>query len=183
LTPPTVWLGVRALEPSELEDVLPALANLLREAVHGGASLGFLPPLTEGEARRYWLSLRRELWRRSRLLFSATVGGRLAGTGQLVLPSWPNGRHRAEVQKVMVGEELRGRGIGRMLMQAMHEAAQRRGRSLLLLNTRRGGRAEHFYRGLGYRDAGLIPGYSTGPDGESYDSLLLYRVMAVRTST
>lgn len=178
MTPPIVWPAVRAVAPAEIEDLLPALADLLREAVDGGASLGFVPPLTWREARGYWLSLGPELRGRSRLLFVAIVGERLAGTAQLVLPSWPNGRHRAELQKVMVAEALRGRGIGRRLMEAMHAAAQERGRSLLLLNTRRGDPAERFYRGLGYREAGLIPGYSVGPEGESYDNLLLYRCLA-----
>ena len=111
------------------------------------------------------------------MLFAVTVADRLAGTGQLALPSWPNGRHRAEVQKVMVAASLQGLGIGRRLMEAMHDTARRRGRSLILLNTRRGDRAERFYRGIGYRDAGMIPGYSIGPEGESYDNLLLYQCL------
>jgi DNA-binding SARP family transcriptional activator/predicted GNAT family acetyltransferase len=171
----TVAPTVRVIGSTEIEDLLPALVDLLRETVDGGASLGFLPPLTHRDARRYWLSLGPELRGGSRLLFAATVGDRLAGSGQLALPRWPNGRHRAEVQKVMVAGSLRGCGIGRRLMQTMHDTARERGRSLLLLNTRRGDRAERFYRGLGYRDAGMIPGYSVGPEGESYDNLLLYR--------
>jgi acetyltransferase len=77
----------------------------------------------------------------------------------------------------MVAPALRGGGIGRRLMEAMHDTARRHGRSLLLLNTRRGDRAERFYRALGYRDAGMIPGYSIGPEGESYDNLLLYKCL------
>ena len=170
-------LTVRVIGSADIEDLLPALAELLRESVDGGASLGFLPPLMYREARRYWLSLGPELRGGSRMLFAATVADRLAGTGQLALPSWPNGRHRAEVQKVMVAASLQGLGIGRRLMEAMHDTARRRGRSLILLNTRRGDRAERFYRGIGYRDAGMIPGYSIGPEGESYDNLLLYQCL------
>jgi acetyltransferase len=173
----TVALTVRVIASTEIEDLLPALVGLLRESVDGGASLGFLPPLTDGEARHYWLSLGPELRGGLRLLFAATVADRLVGSGQLALPSWTNGRHRAEVQKVMVAAAHRGWGIGRRLMQIMHDTARERGRSLLLLNTRRGGPAERFYRGLGYRDAGMIPGYSVGPEGESYDNLLLYQCL------
>ena len=171
--PPTV----RVIASREIEDLLPALVDLLRESVDGGASLGFLPPLRHGEGRRYWLSLGPELRGGSRLLFAATVADQLAGSGQLALPSWSNGRHRAEVQKLMVGAALRGQGIGRQLMEAMHDAARQRGRSLLLLNTRLGDRAERFYRGLGYREAGMIPGYSIGPEGESYDNLVMYQYL------
>jgi ribosomal protein S18 acetylase RimI-like enzyme len=165
---------VSLVASTEVDDLLPALAELLAEAVNGGASLGFLPPVGAIECRRYWLSLRAELRDGNRLLFGAWVADRLAATGQLALPRWPNGRHRAEVNKLIVAAPLQGRGIGHHLLQAMHDAARRRGRSLLLLNTRRGDRAEAFYRGQGYREAGLIPGYSLGPEGEPYDNLLMY---------
>jgi GNAT superfamily N-acetyltransferase len=171
MMPPTV----RVIPATELEDLLPALAELLREAVDGGASLGFLPPLPHHEARRYWLSLRPELRGGSRLLFGAYVADRLAGTGQLALPSWPTARHRAELNKVMVATALRGHGIGRRLLQAIHECARQRGRSLLVLNARRGDPAETFYKQLGYREAGVIPGYMIGPWGEACDNVAMYR--------
>jgi ribosomal protein S18 acetylase RimI-like enzyme len=160
---------------TQLEDLLPALASLLADTVNGGESLGFLPPVSIVECRNYWLSLRGELRAGSRLLFGMWVGDRLAGSGQLALPRWPNARHRAEVNKLLVATALRGQGLGRYLLGAMHDAAQQRGRTLLMLNTRRGGRAEQFYRGLGYREAGMIPGYAVGPGGEAVDSLLMYR--------
>ncbi len=99
---------VRVVASTELEDLLPALVELLRESVNGGASLGFLPPLPHHEARRYWRSLGQELRGGSRLLFAAHVADRLAGTGQLALPSWPTARHRAELNKVMVAMALVG---------------------------------------------------------------------------
>ncbi len=166
---------VALIGSTQVDDLLPVLADLLAEAVNGGASLGFLPPVSPIECRNYWQSLRGELRAGSRLLFGAWVEDRLAGTGQLALPRWSNGRHRAEVNKLMVATAQQGRGIGRDLLTAMHEVAGQRGRTLLLLNTRRGDRAERLYRGLGYREVGMIPGYSMGPDGEAYDNLLMYR--------
>jgi len=173
MMPPTV----RVVASTELEDLLPALVELLRESVDGGASLGFLPPLPHHEARHYWRSLRPELRGGSRLLFGAYVADRLAGTGQLALPSWPTARHRAELNKVMVATALRGHGIGRRLLQAIHERAWQRGRSLLLLNARRGDPAEAFYKRLGYREAGVIPGYSVGSAGEAYDNVAMYQLL------
>ena len=157
-----------------LDGLVPALTELLREAVNGGASLGFLPPVALEEGRKYWLSVRRELLAGTRLLLVARRDGRVAGAGQLTLPVWPNARHRAEVQKVFVDAGLRGRGIGRALMSAIHDTARMHGRSLLVLNTRHGGPAERFYKTLGYRPVGVIPGYTVGPAGESYDDLTLY---------
>lgn len=179
MMPPTV----RMVASAEIEDLLPALVDLLRESVNGGASLGFLPPLTHDQARRYWLSLRAELRGGSRLLFAAHLSDRLAGSGQLALPPWPNARHRVEVHKLLVAAVLRGHGIGRQLLHAMHDAARRRDRSLLLLNTRRGDPAEIFYKRLGYREAGVIPGYTVGPAGEAYDNVAMYRLLGGERET
>jgi acetyltransferase len=173
MMPPTV----RVVASTELEDLLPPLVELLRESVHGGASLGFLPPLTPQEAWRYWLSLGTELRGGSRLLFAAYVADRLVGSGQLALPSWTNARHRAEVQKLLVGAAHRGHGIGRKLVHAMHGSAWQRGRSLLLLNARRGDPAETFYKRLGYQEVGVIPGYTVGAAGEAYDNVAMYRLL------
>jgi ribosomal protein S18 acetylase RimI-like enzyme len=168
---------VRAIEPDEFEAVVPELVELFREAVDGGASLGFLPPLSAEEARTYWLSLRPELERGGRVLIAAFAENRLAGSGQLMLPPWPNGRHRVEIQKLFVARAFRGCGIGRSLIVGLHNEARRRGRSLIVLYTRRGDPAERFYRGLGYVEAGVFPGYTVGPAGERYDNVAMYQVL------
>ena len=171
----TMSASIRLASPTELEDLLPALVALLRDTVNGGVPLGFLAPLTYDGGRDYWLSLRPELQAGSRLLLVAYAGDRIVGSGQLAFASMPNARHRAEVQKLFVATGLRGRGVGRSLLAALHDAARQRGRSLLLLNTRRGEPSEKFYKGLGYREVGVVPGYSVGQAGERYDTVMLYQ--------
>jgi GNAT superfamily N-acetyltransferase len=171
-------ISTRTVLPTELENLLPALLDLLRDTVNGGTPLGFLPPLTASDGRTYWRSLRPELEAGSRLLLAAFAGDRLVGTGQLSLSPSPNARHRAEMQKLFVATALRGQGVGRLLLSALHEAARRHGRSLLLLNTRRGEPAETFYKGLGYREAGVVPGWSIGMAGERYDHVTLYHELS-----
>jgi GNAT superfamily N-acetyltransferase len=167
--------NIRSISFTELERILPALVDLLRDSVNAGASLGFLPPLTHDEGRRYWLSLRADLQAGARVLLAAFSEGRIVGSGQLMLPSWPNARHRAELQKLFVAAGLRERGVGKALMDALHVEARQRGRSLLLLNTRRGEAPEGFYKGLGYREVGVVPGYTRGPGGERFDNVTLYQ--------
>ena len=167
-------LRIRATTSAELERLLPALVQLLCESVNGGASLGFLPGLTPDDGRTYWRSLHPELRAGHRLLLAAYAGDQLVGSGQLALPSWPNARHRAELQKLLVATALRGRGVGRSLVAALHGAARRHGRSLIILNTRRGDPTETFYQGLGYQAVGITPGYTIGPAGERFDNLTLY---------
>lgn len=169
---------IRPVSATALVHHLPILIELLRDTVNGGSPLGFLAPLTHDQARDYWLSLRPDLQAGSRLLLAAYVDDRLAGSGQLTLSPWPNARHRAELQKLFVATAVRGRGVGRSLVAALHEAARQRGRSLVLLNTRRGGPSEDFYRGLGYREVGVTPGYTVGSAGERYDHVTYYQELS-----
>jgi acetyltransferase len=171
--------SIRPVSPTELESHLPAFVELLRDTVNGGVPMGFLPPLTHDEGRDYWLSLRPELQAGSRLLLAAYTEDGIVGSGQLSLSSWPSSPHRAELQKLFVATALRGRGLGRSLLTALHDTARQHGRSLLHLNTRRGEPAEVFYKGLGYREVGVIPGWTVGRAGERYDHVTLYQELSL----
>ena len=167
-------IHIRPVLPTELEGTAPMLTSLLYQAVNGGSPLGFVPPLSALEAHNYWLSLAPELRDGSRLLLVAFTQQGPAGSAQLVLSTAPSGRHRAEIQKLFVASEVRGNGVGRALVTALHYAARRSHRSLIVLDTRRGDPAEAFYRRLGYREVGVIPGWTIGPQGERYDHVTLY---------
>jgi len=143
--------------------------------VNGGSPLGFLPPITRDEARDYWISLFPELATGTRLVFVAFKGDRVVGSGQLALSQRTNSPHRAEVQRLFVARALHGQGVGKSLMYALHDTAREHGRTLISLSTRRGEPAEEFYKGLGYVEAGVIPGWTIGPAGEPYDHVTLYQ--------
>src|SRR4029079_8403860 len=84
--------------------VLLELVESLREAVEDGASVGFLPPLGEEEAREYWEGVIGALREGSRVLLVARSAndGAVVGTVQLDLAMRANGRHRAEVSRLLV---------------------------------------------------------------------------------
>ena len=168
---------IRTVSADELPLLVPTLVQLLVETVDGGASLGFLAPVSPNEAGDYWLSLCPELRANKRLLVGAFTDDGIVGSVQLALPSFPNARHRAELQKLFVSKSLRGQGLGAALVAALHDCARQRGRSLVLLNARRGV-AERFYKPLGYQEIGVIPGYSLGSNGERIDTVSLYQELA-----
>ena len=167
---------IRELTSAQLEAELPRLVALLKDAVESGSGLGFEAPLTDLEAREYWLSIRPELSSGSRWLLAAYADGRVIGSGQLQLAKWSGGRHRAELQKLFVDSAHRGKGVGEALIRALHETAQRHRRSLIVLNTRCGLPAVGFYKRLGYREVGVIPGFARSP--EPHATLILYRDLA-----
>jgi len=140
---------------------------LLRDAVEHGASIGFTRPLADAEVADYWRRVGAELAGGNKVLLAARDrAGRLIGSGQLALEPRSNGRHRAEVQKLLVLAAQRGRGAGTALMQALEAAARARGRTLLFLDTSEGASgAAGLYQRLGYLHCGGIPDYAMDPDG------------------
>jgi GNAT superfamily N-acetyltransferase len=166
---------VRVVSATEMGRLLPSLAVLLRDAVDGGASLGFLPPLDPGEASLYWRGVEAKVRAGARVLVVARADARVVGCVQLVPSSRANARHRAEVQKLCVLTSERGKGIGGALMEAVHEAARARGRTLLLLDTKKGDRAEALYRRLGYSELGVVPRFTQDRTGGFQDTVFFYR--------
>ena len=156
------------------------LVELLRDSVDGGASVGFLPPLDPGDARSYWQDVAADLWKGTRVLLVARDEVRVIGSIQLELPSKPNARHRAEVQKLLVHSEVRRQGIGTQLLTAAEDTARRIGRSLLVLDTQQGSAAEGLYAGYGYSRAGEIPFYAQIGDGSLITTVLFYRMLEDR---
>lgn len=153
------------------------LTELLRDAVDGGASVGFLPPLAPAQATEYWEGVIADLGRSGRALLVAREGGRLLGTVQLELSGKPNASHRAEAQKLLVHSAARRRGLGAALMAAIEDLARRRGRLLLVLDTLAGDDGERLYRRIGYQEAGRIPGYARGADGALHTTVLFFRLL------
>ncbi|MGW3401566.1 GNAT family N-acetyltransferase [Streptomyces zhihengii] len=92
-------------------------------------------------------------------------GGRVIGTVQLRSETSPNGTHRAEVAKLLVHRDARGRGVARLLLTAAEECARDAGRTLLLLDTQTGSAAEHLYRSAGWTQVGTVPDYAADPAG------------------
>ncbi|HEU4326465.1 MAG TPA: GNAT family N-acetyltransferase [Roseiflexaceae bacterium] len=170
-------MEIKQLSSAQARPLLDELAELLRDAVDGGASVGFLPPLAQGEAQDYWQQVLGDLDRGTRILLVATVDGRLVGTVQLDLPSKPNARHRAEIQKLLVHSSARRRGLGRALLGAAEEAARAAGRTLLVLDTRAGDAAEQLYRHHGYTAAGTIPAYARNGEGTLDATVVFFRLL------
>jgi acetyltransferase len=168
-------ITIRRMFASDLKHLITDLVDVFTDTVNGGSPLGFLPPITRDVARDYWISLLPELATGSRLVFVAFNGDRVVGSGQLALSQRTNSPHRAEVQRLFVARTLRGQGVGRSLMYALHDTAREHGRTLISLSTRRGEPPEEFYKGLGYVEAGVIPGWTIGPAGERYDHVTLYQ--------
>lgn len=164
---------IRRIESTEAT-VTDGLCALLVDAVHDGASVGFLAPMSKAKALGYWRPVLAGL-QDGMVLWVAESGGEVVGTVQLSLCGKENGRHRADVQKLLVLTAHRGRGIAAALMKTVDEYAVSNGRTLLVLDTIAGSPAEFVYRHLGWQKVGEIPEYAAMPDGELRPTAYYYK--------
>jgi ribosomal protein S18 acetylase RimI-like enzyme len=169
---------IREIDAGEARVLVKPLANLLIDAVASGASVGFLPPLGRDEAAAYWISVGNSIAAGQRILLVAEHEGQIVGAVQLTLELRANGRHRAEVSKLLVHTGARRQGIGRALMLALEQIAATRGRTTLVLDTRLGDPSELLYLNLGYLKAGVIPQYARSAGGELHATAFFYKLLA-----
>jgi len=151
------------------------LRELLSDCVDHGASVGFLSPLDPAVADRYWDRVLGAVEQGSVLLWVAEEDGRVVGSVQIEPCSKDNGRHRGELQKLLVLTAARGKGVARALMAEAERFAREAHRTLLVLDTEVGSVAESVYRKLGWTRAGEIPDYATTPTGKLHPTVYYFK--------
>ncbi|MEB6542484.1 GNAT family N-acetyltransferase [Serratia plymuthica] len=151
------------------------LARLLTDAVAHGASVDYDTSISHEDAESYFHSLRPALAKGELLLWIARDDSGVIGTVQLELCQKPNGRNRAEVQKLLVHSRAQRNGVGHALMKALEKSALQQHRGLLYLDTQAGSAAEALYRFLGYRCLGELPDYAAAPDGSYHPTVIYYK--------
>ncbi len=182
---------VRPVTAEELLGAAELLGGLLADTVDGGASVGFLAPLDPGAAADWWRALAPEVGAGRLLLWVAyrkegagtDAGRRIAGTVQLRPASTANGRHRAEVAKLMVHRADRGHGLAGRLLAALEEEAVGRGIRTLVLDTETDSPAERLYAAAGWTRVGTVPDFATDPAGVPHATSIYFKALAVAGGT
>ena len=163
---------VRAV--SAVDDVL--RGELLRcwtDVSNAGGAVGFVPPVTEDDVAPVLARLLEDVHSGRDVLCVLTVDGETAGFAALVGSLSPLRRHWATVLRVQVHPSRQGGGLGRALMAGVHRIAGERGWEFLSLTSRGGTGVESFYKGLGYREVGRLPGAIRLAPGDDRDEILL----------
>lgn len=166
-------MSIRKLDRAQREMAIPELAAILADCVQGGASVGFVLPFTAVDADAYW----RQAASGMDVLLVGGDGSWIDGTVSLKFAEFPNGRHRAEVVKLLVHRGARGQGLATALMAALEEEARAAGRTTLVLDTDSDSDAVRLYRGLGWEESGSVPRYSLAPDGRLKATTFMYKLL------
>lgn len=152
-----------------------ALAALLIDCVHGGASVGFMDPLPLEHAQAFWRRIAQGVHRQERALLVAHDGQGIVGTVQLVLAQPDNQPHRADLIKMLVHRRARRQGVGAALIQSAVALAQQCRKTLLVLDTIQDSDAARLYVRLGWTLAGHVPDYALMPQGGLRPTSIYYR--------
>ena len=169
---------VLQVTPHTFNDYREGLITLLVDAVHHGASVGFMSDLDVPQASAYFCEVLSQLEQGSLLLWVLVEDQRVLASVQLALCQKANGLNRAEVQKLLVLNEARRRGLGQVLIQALEHGARQHKRGLLHLDTEAGSPAENFYSALGYTRVGELPNYCRSPDGHYSPTDIYFKTLS-----
>lgn len=151
------------------------LSDVLIDCVEGGASVGFMLPLARERARSFWQRIGNDVAAGNRALLVAEDDLGICGTVQLVLDQPDNGRHRADVAKMLVHRRARRRGLGAALLRAAEDVARSCKKRVLVLDTVTGSDAARLYERLGWVRVGDIPNYALFPDGAFCSTTYFHR--------
>lgn len=167
---------IRRLNGTEAAAAVQALAEVLIDCVHGGASVSFMAPLPLARACAFWQGVAEGVARGERaLLVAEEADGQLVGTVQLVLAQPENQPHRADVSKMLVHRRARRQGIAQQLMAAIDSTARAEGKTVLVLDTVTGGDAERLYTRAGWQRVGSVPNFALMPDGALCGTTFFHR--------
>lgn len=172
--------SITRLSAEEFAAHVEDLSGLLTAVVADGASLGFVSPFDQDAARQWWNTQLAEVSAGRLIVWVAHTADakRISGTISLALERKPNGRHRADVVKLMVHRDARGKGLARALLATAESAAAQAGARLLLLDTVTGSPADQLYQSAGWTRYGIVPSYATDPSGSFEDASFFYKQLA-----
>jgi GNAT superfamily N-acetyltransferase len=181
MTAPTTSCRVSRLY--ELDDAqVDGLTDVLVDCVEGGASVGFMHPITHDRARSFWRWTAHRVASGERAILIAEDGGGICGTVQMIMALPENQPHRAEVTKMLVHRRARRQGVGSALMRATEGVARENGKNLLVLDAVTGGEAAQLYEKLGWARVGDVPNFALLPDGASCSTTFYYRDLRYRNA-
>lgn len=151
------------------------LSEVVRSCVEGGASVGFMLPLTRSKVEGFWRDAFASAIRGERVvLVAADAANTIVGTVQVIWAQPENQPHRADVEKMLVHRRARRQGIGAALLSAAEQCARRAGKTLLVLDTASAD-AERLYARQGWQRVGAIPDYALWPTGGFCPTTIFFR--------
>jgi len=170
-------INIKMITASEMDTYVSDLTSLLVDCVDEGASIGFLSPLPESDAKQYWETIKDSAEEKISFLHVALVDNQLVGCVVLTCTGKANGLHRAEIEKMMVSPAARRTGVASSLMDRVESFATTLNLKLLLLDTREGDGSESLYQKHAFIKVGVIPKFALSSQGDLAGTSIYYKLI------
>ena len=167
------WTIRRVLQADA--STIAGLAQLTKDCVDRGASIGFMQPFTLERSVAFWTHVVEAVAGGRRALLVAEDDQGVCGTVQLIFDLPDNQPHRADLAKMQVHSRMRRQGLGEALLNAAEETARQCGKTLLVLDAVTDGDAYRLYARHGWVRVGDIPEYALYPDGGYCSTTYFYK--------
>jgi GNAT superfamily N-acetyltransferase len=167
--PPAEVRAVTAVDEALRGDLL----SCWTDVSNAGGAVGFVPPISEDDVVPLLDRLLDGVHSGRDVLALLTVDGATAGFASIVGSLSPLRLHWGTVLRVQVHPSRQGQGLGRVLMDGVHDIARGRGWEFLHLTARGGTGVDAFYRGLGYAEVGRLPGAIRVAPGDDRDEIIM----------
>jgi GNAT superfamily N-acetyltransferase len=161
------------------ERLIGTLAEVTKDCVDGGASIGFMQPFTREKAVTFWRKIAGAVAAEQRVLLIAEDDQGVCGTVQLIVDLPDNQPHRADLAKMQVHRRARRRGLGAALLRAAEDTARSCGKTLLVLDAVTDGEAARLYANHGWVRVGDIPNFALFPDGRYCSTTYFYKELTI----
>jgi GNAT superfamily N-acetyltransferase len=161
-------------QPKLTDELREQIVTLWFEVSNAGGAVGFVPPVTRADVQA---------------LAAKTFPGIDAGVDHLLVGHEDDrvvamlifvdrqfhlSDHWRTVKRVMVSPSSQGKGYGARIMREGERLARQMGWEGLHLAVRAGHGIERFYRNLGYREVGRLPGSLRVAPGDDRDEILMW---------
>ncbi|MFI7541575.1 GNAT family N-acetyltransferase [Actinoplanes sp. NPDC049599] len=162
------------LDPPVTDALRTQIVELWVDVTNAGGAVGFVAPVTADDVRPVADAALAGVTAGLDRLLIGVDEGRLVALLFIVDNRFALKAHWRVLKRVMVVPGSQGRGYGAALMREAAAVAVRLGLVAVQVTVRDGHGLDRFYRGLGFREVGRIPGALRIAPGDDRDELLMW---------
>ena len=167
------------LDPPLSGELREQVIALWTEVTNAGGAVGFVAPVSADVVRPVAEAALAGVDSGVDHLLAGFDDGRLVSMLFVVDHRFGLKAHWRVLKRVMVRPGSQGRGYGAALMREAAVVGRRLGLAGLQVTVRDGHGLDRFYRGLGYREVGRIPGALRVAPGDDRDEILMWQDLTV----
>ncbi|MFC5924737.1 GNAT family N-acetyltransferase [Micromonospora vulcania] len=166
------------LDPDLTSELRERIVALWVDVTNAGGAVGFVPPVTADDVHTIADPTFAGIADGPDRLLLGYAGDRLVAVLIFCDNRFALKTHWCVLKRVMVHPDTQGAGYGAALMREAARLGREMGREALHVTVRDGQGLDRFYRSLGYREIGRLPGALRLGPGDDRDEILMWLDLA-----